>query len=134
LIHDSLSKGATMPIEKRRLGDIHVISPSGDVTIGGGRLGTFLDARGLPLDDVGSEIRKLLDGGHARLLLDLAAVRFIDSAGLGELIALKKRALENGGDLKILRPSSRVLELLRMVRLTDIFDVVTDESDAASTF
>lgn len=123
-----------MPIGKKRLGDVHVISPSGDVTIGGGRLGTFLDARGQPLDDVGSEIRRLLDGGHAKVLLDLAAVRFIDSAGLGELIALKKRALEIGGDLKILRPSARALELLQMVRLTDIFDVLTDESDAANAF
>jgi anti-sigma B factor antagonist len=67
-------------------------------------------------------------------VLDLDQVTFLDSAGLGELIACRKRTLEKGGDIVLLRPTGRVRQLLDMLRLTQVFRVFDDEPDALNSF
>ena len=67
-------------------------------------------------------------------MLDLAGVSFLDSAGLGELIACKKRTVERGGDIRLLRPTGKVRDLLEMLSVTKIFKVFDDEPAALASF
>jgi len=77
------------------------------------------------------EFRVALEQGCRHFVMDLAQVNHVDSAGLGELIACKKRVLEHGGELALLRPRPRVRELLWMVRLTDVLGVYEDTGEAS---
>jgi anti-sigma B factor antagonist len=64
-----------------------------------------------------------------QIVLDLAAMEFVDSAGLGVLIALLKRVSERGGDIRIacLQKKARVVfEITRAYKLFEIFDSVEE--------
>lgn len=66
-------------------------------------------------------LEELVDtGGHGRLVIDLAECPFVDSAGLGTLVAIYKRCQVRGGPeaaLVLLHPSPELSELLRMTQL-----------------
>ena len=79
-------------------------------------------------------MKDLFEQGQTKIVMNLQRVRFIDSAGLGELIACKKRTVERGGDIKILHPSGQVKNLLVMTLLTDVFEIFEDEEDAVKSF
>jgi anti-sigma B factor antagonist len=123
-----------MPIRVRTVDQVQIVELTGDFTIGGSALGRPLDLQGRPMDDLGEVLADLFDRGQRRIVLDLRHVTFIDSAGLGELVASKKRALERGGDIKILQPAKRVRELLVMTLLTRIFEIYEDEAGAIRSF
>lgn len=123
-----------MPIHVRSAGRVQIVEPEGDVTLGGSSLGRPLDLLGRPLEDLGGVLAELFDRGCARVILDLRHVNFIESAGLGALVAAKKRALERGGDIKILQPGKRVRELLELTLLTRVFEIHEDEGTAVASF
>jgi anti-sigma B factor antagonist len=58
-----------------------------------------------------------VDGGGARVVVDLAAVRFMDSSGLGALIAGLKKARQEGGDLRITGVTQQVATVLALTNL-----------------
>ena len=64
-----------MKIQERTVNDVIVLSVDGDITMG--------EAGATRLAD---KVRSLVQEGHAHLLLDLGRVRYVDSAGLGELV------------------------------------------------
>jgi anti-sigma B factor antagonist len=123
-----------MGISIRQDGEVRVIQMSREITLGRGRLGRAVDLKGRPLDDLSGTLQDLVQSGQTKLILDLSEVAFIDSAGLGELIAFKKRTKEAGGDIKLLKPTRRVFELLDILRLTSVFEVYTDEREAVEAF
>ena len=59
------------------------------------------------------KVDELLDEGQTQIVLNLEKVTYMDSAGIGELVACYKRAKEKGGTVKLLDPSGKVLDLLR---------------------
>ncbi len=63
------------------------------------------------------QVKRLLDSGAVRLIVDLGEVAFIDSSGLGAIIAGLKAARQAGGDLRIARPSQQVLLVLDLTSL-----------------
>ena len=111
-----------MGFKIRDAGKIRIVDVAGDVTIGKGDVALRETVQGL------------LASGHTQILLNLRKVGFIDSAGLGELVACKKRSVEKGGDTKILLPSKRVRDLLVLVKLTDVFELFEDELQAVGSF
>ena len=123
-----------MPIHVRSVGPVQVLQPEGEFTYGRSHLGRALDLRGRPMDDLRDVLEEQFSRGCARILLDLRNADFIDSAGLGALVAAKKRAVERGGDIKILQPARRVLDLLVLTQLTRVFDIHEDESSAIASF
>jgi len=124
-----------VPIEVRNLGrGIAVVSVSGDVALGGGRLGRSLDLRGRSLEDLGQSLGRLLQDGDSRIVLDLSGARFIDSAGFGALVSYKKRALERGGDVCLVVGEGRVRDLIEMIRLDRVFDLHDDVAAAVDRF
>jgi anti-sigma B factor antagonist len=68
-------------------------------------------------------ISDLLDGGVRDLVVDLGRVDFIDSTGLGVLVGALNRARELGGSLQLVCAQERVLKLLRITGLDQVFTV-----------
>ncbi len=75
-------------------------------------------------------VQEVLDRGVARLVLDLEAVHFLDSAGLGEIVAARRRCRERGGALVLARPRGKPRDLIALTRV-DILVPVLDDLDAA---
>ncbi len=71
------------------------------------------------------EIRGALKANHQRIDLDFSKTRFVDSSGLGALIAVHKTLCGQGGNLRILNPTPQVRQILELTRMHRIFEVVT---------
>ena len=65
-----------------------------------------------------------LEDRHAVVDLDLSTTRFLDSEGLGALIAVKRRVAARDGRLRLLHPIPFVQQLLELLRLDQVFEVV----------
>ena len=108
------------------------IRESGDVTI--------LDLRGRSTIDggeselLGSHLRKLVDNGVRKLLLNLGDLTQIDSSGVSIVVGTCVSVRGRGGDLKLLRPGGRVLEVLRALHLLEIIFSFEDETEALASF
>ena len=77
---------------------------------------------------------ELLDSGHRRLLLDLSQVSFIDSAGVGELVAGLRTSQRLGAELRLLNTSERVHSTLSIARLLPVFRIHQSEREALEAF
>jgi len=79
-------------------------------------------------------IQRLLGGGQKQILLNLGEVSFIDSAGIGELVSAFTSVRNRGGDLKLLKLTRRVHEVLQITKLYTVFDIRDDEEAAIRSF
>lgn len=100
---------------------------------------TILESEGMIVS--GSETEHLeqkvdweLTEGSKRLVMDLAAVSRVDSAGLGMMVRLRTRARKAGGDLKLASPPAFVTDLLRMTRLETLFQVFPSAQEAVLSY
>jgi anti-sigma B factor antagonist len=69
-------------------------------------------------------------GGARACLLNLEGVTYLDSGGVGLLMAMFRHITRRGGQLKLLRPSAAARRVLGISRLTAVFDIFDDEADA----
>ena len=106
----------------RDIGGVIVIDLDGRITLGDGSA---------LLRDL---IRENLDQGHKKLLLNLAAISYLDSTGLGELVSGYRLVKSNGGDLKLLNLNKKVTDLLQVTKLYTVFDIHNDEAQAVASF
>ena len=118
----------------RTRGDVSIVELSGEFTLGRPEVGRPLDLHGRRLEDLGQTLGGLLDRKSTRIVLDLEKVRFIDSAGLGDLVAWMKRARQLGGDVRLLRPHGRVRDLFELMALTRVFQIFDDEAEAVASY
>jgi anti-sigma B factor antagonist len=79
-------------------------------------------------------VQRLLRGGQKEILLNLAEVAFIDSAGIGELVCAFTSVRNRGGDLKLLKLTKRVHDVLQITKLYTVFDISDDEAAAIKSF
>src|ERR1043165_6266242 len=105
-------------ITERRSGNVTVLDLKGNIRLGEGNI------------ELHNILRFLVEQGEKRVLLNLAEVSYIDSTGLGELVAGYTTLQKNGGDLKILRLTARVHELMVITKLLTVFDVFDNEQEA----
>ena len=74
-----------------------------------------------------AQLRESLIGyiaqGHNTFIIDLSGVDYIDSSGLGTLVAIQKRALQNGGSVIIKGIKGLVKDLFELTRLTKVFEI-----------
>src|SRR3970040_1904211 len=111
-----------MHIEVRQTGDVRILDLKGRLTAGLG-------------DQILREaIDELLAEGRRRILLNLSEVAFLDSAGVGELVAGLKTARRFGAELKLLNVGERVYSTLDMTRLLPTFETYDDEGEAVQSF
>ena len=122
-----------MAIHARKQEGVQILTLAGEFTVGR-HMTRPLDLQGRPVEDLREALVALLEAGEKNIILDLSVVTFIDSAGLGELVACRKRTLERGGDIKLLQPAAKVRQLLVMTLLTQIFEIHEDLGAAIESF
>jgi anti-sigma B factor antagonist len=71
---------------------------------------------------------------HNEIVLNLSGVSYIDSGGLGTLVALYTTAANHGGSLKLAGLTQRVGDLLQVTKLVTVFEVYGNEAEAAESF
>ena len=113
---------AELDVKERQAGDVTILDLRGEVRIGEGSI-ALRDA-----------IRNLADSGKKKLLLNLAGVSYIDSSGIGELIANYTTVSRQGGQLKLLKLTDRVQNLLVITKLLTVFDSYDNEAEALKSF
>jgi anti-sigma B factor antagonist len=113
---------AELDVKERQAGDVTILDLRGEVRIGEGSI-ALRDA-----------IRNLAAAGKKKLLLNLAGVSYIDSSGIGELIANYTTVSRQGGQLKLLKLTDRVQNLLVITKLLTVFDAYDDEAEALQSF
>jgi anti-sigma B factor antagonist len=111
-----------MGFEIRELGDVTLIDLSGKLT----RDGSELQLR--------AAVDELVTRGRLRIVLNLTAVPYMDSAGIGELVATRQKVAAAGGAVKLLNPLKRVYDILQLVKLDTIFETYQDEEVARESF
>jgi anti-sigma B factor antagonist len=77
---------------------------------------------------------KMVISQSKRVVLNLSGVTYIDSGGLGTLVALYTTARNNGGAIKLANLTQRVGDLLQVTKLVTIFDVYNSEEEAIESF
>ncbi len=112
---------AQLNIKQRQGGDVTILDLDGEVRIGD----SATALRGA--------IRNLVSGGNNKILLNLAGVRYIDSSGIGELIANYTTVGRSGGQLKLLNLTEKVQDLLVITKLLTVFDTFDSETEALKT-
>lgn len=113
---------AELEVNERQAGDVTILDMSGTVRIGEGSI-ALRDA-----------IRGLADTGKKKILLNLANVNYVDSSGIGELIANYTTVSRQGGQLKLLNLTERIQNLLVITKLLTVFDTFEDEGEALKSF
>jgi anti-sigma B factor antagonist len=80
------------------------------------------------------EVKKMLSAGKKKIVLDMSNVSYIDSAGLGTLVAAHESARKQGASLKLSNLGKKFQEILQVTKLLTVFDVYPSESAAISSF
>jgi anti-anti-sigma factor len=111
-----------MHVNVRQVQDVMILDLQGRLTAGLGDQ-ILRDA----IDELLAENRK-------KILLNLSALAFLDSAGVGELVAGLKTARRFGAELKLLNLGDRVYSTLDMARLLPTFETYDDEAQAVRSF
>src|SRR5687767_5148651 len=109
-------------IKERQVGEVMVLDLDGEMKIG--ESGVLFQ----------HTIRRLLEDGQRKILLNLAGVEYIDSSGLGKIIASYTTLNKKDGEIKLLHLSRRVRELMVITKLLTVFDVQENESEALDSF
>jgi anti-sigma B factor antagonist len=107
-----------MQVTTRHTGDIAFLDISGRITVGEGNV---------MLREL---VQDLVAKGHKKFVLNLGEVEFVDSSGLGELVKTHASVKGQGGKLMLVNLNKRVNDLLRMTRLSAVFDIEKDEVSA----
>jgi anti-sigma B factor antagonist len=111
-----------MKIVTRLIDGVEVVQINGKIELGEGSAA------------VRDVIRSLLAKGRKKILLNLADVDYIDSAGLGALVSAFTSVRNESGELKLVYLTKKVHDLLQMTRLYTVFDVLDDEGAAIKSF
>ena len=111
-----------MKFSTRKTGDIVIIDVDGQILLGEGDI------------EIKAAVDDFLKRGAKKVLLNLAKVPYMDSAGLGEMIRCFTALRKIGGDFKILSPNRRIIDLLTITKLLNVFDCYENESAAIASF
>ncbi len=111
-----------MQIEERTVGDVLILDVKGRITLGEG-------------DEIlKDKVNSLLNQGLKKIVLNLAEVPYIDSAGLGEIVRTYTTVSRQGGSLKLLSLTKRITDLLAITKLLTVFETYESENDAVQSF
>ena len=111
-----------MTIEERPTEGVMILDLKGKLTIGE------------DVELVKDKINSLIQQGEKKLLLNLAEVPYVDSAGLGEIVRTYTTVNRQGGSLKLLHLTKRIEDLLAITKLLTVFDTFDSEQEAISSF
>jgi anti-sigma B factor antagonist len=80
------------------------------------------------------EVKKAIQDGNKRIVLNLGEINYIDSGGLGTLVALHTTAHNAGSSIKLANLTERVGDLLQVTKLLTVFEVHSSEFEALEAF
>jgi anti-sigma B factor antagonist len=80
------------------------------------------------------KITSLIFQGNKQIILNLANVTYVDSSGLGEIVACHSSALKGGAEIKLSSAGNKIKDLLVMTRLLTVFDAHDTDESAAKSF
>lgn len=80
------------------------------------------------------KIKSLVAEGKKKIVLNMDGVTFIDSAGLGTLVAAHHSAKAQGASLRLCHLGTKFQEVLQITKLMTIFDVYNTEAEAVASF
>ena len=112
-----------MTITERTNGGVCILDIDGPITIGPGGSDMLAD-----------KVRSLLQQGHRQLLINLAAVPYMDSTGLGAMVHAYATATRQGGSVKLLNSTKQLHDLLVITKLSTVFESFDSESAAVASF
>jgi len=107
---------------EKQVGGVTVLQLSGRITLGD------------ESSQLRTKIKDVLGRGKSSLVLDLAEVTYIDSAGLGTLVAGFTSAQNQGANMKLANLTKRFDEQLHITKLVTVFDVYKSVEDALKSF
>ena len=110
-------------ISIREFGDVTIVDLRGRSTINGGES-----------ELLGDRLKELIAEGVRKLLLNLADLTQVDSSGVAVIIGAYVSLRDQGGDLKMLCPSGRVLEVFRVLHLMEVIPCFEDQTQALASF
>jgi anti-sigma B factor antagonist len=111
-----------MHIEQRSAGDVTIIDLKGKMTLGEGD------------ELLRDKVNSLVQQGLKKIILNLAEVPYIDSAGLGEIVRTYTTVSRQSGQLKLLSVTKRINDLLVITKLAQVFEMYDNEKDALGSF
>jgi anti-sigma B factor antagonist len=111
-----------MQITERSVGDVMLLDIKGKITLGEGD------------EQLKDKVNSLVNQGQKKMILNLAGVPYLDSAGLGEVVRAYTTVSRQGGNLKLLNLTKRITDLLSITKLLTVFETFDSESDAVQSF
>jgi anti-sigma B factor antagonist len=113
---------AQLSVKERQVGEVTILDLSGKITIGEGSV------------QLRETVRRLLDEGKKKILLNLGDVSYVDSSGIGELVSSYTTTNNNGGHLKLLNLTKKIQDLLMITKLLTVFETFDSEAAAVGSF
>ena len=110
-----------MDIQVTQTGGVTLVVPQGDLDMG-------------TADHVKRMLTELIAKGQSKLVMDLTGVSYVDSSGLGALVAAMKQARAVGGNLKLCGLQDDVRSIFEMARLIKVMAVHSDRQEAVSSW
>jgi anti-sigma B factor antagonist len=111
-----------MTIQERVVGSVTVLDCSGKLVLGDGD--TLLK----------DKVHSLIFQNRKHILLNMAGVSYVDSSGLGALVATSITVRNSGGHIKLLNVTTRLHDLLSIAKLLTVFDTFDSEAEALRSF
>ena len=111
-----------MQIDIRKEGAVTLVEVRGRATIGAGN------------DTLAGKLRETIDGGAAKIVVNLEGITQIDSSGISTLVRNYVTLGKKGGALKLLKPTGRVRDVLEVTRLMSCIPTFDDEAKALASF
>jgi len=110
-----------MEIEVTQTGGVTLVVPKGDLDMG-------------TADQMKRTLTELVEKGQSKLVMDLTGVAYVDSSGLGALVAAMKQARAVGGNLKLCGLQEDVRSIFEMTRLIKVMAVHSDRQEAVASW
>ena len=111
-----------LTIDTREVSRVTILDIHGRIILGP-EIGTLRNA-----------VHNLVAEGKKKIILNLADVDYIDSSGVGELVACFTSVRNAGGELKLLNLTQKVNDILHVTKLYTVFDIKDDEFTAVKSF
>jgi|SRR5688572_26022788 len=111
-----------MQISERSVGDVAILDVKGRITLGDGD------------ELLKDKVNQLVTAGKKKIILNLADVPYVDSAGLGEIVRTYTTVSRQGGSLKLLNLTKRISDLLAITKLLTVFETFDSEDEAIKSF
>ena len=111
-----------MQITERAVADVMILDLKGKITLGEGD------------ELLKDKVNSLVNQGQRKIVLNLAAVPYLDSGGLGQVVRAYTTVSRQGGSLKLLNLTKRITDLPAITKLLTVFDTFESEEEAVRSF